>query len=97
VNLPARVKVSASATRRAVARRSAQVKSAVVSVRTPGVLVTGVGEQGLVDRIGQEAHESVGVAELGGELRRREPPVLWAQADGRLAPGERERRLRKVP
>jgi hypothetical protein len=57
----------------------------------------GVGEQGLVDRVGQEAHESVGVAELGGELRRREPSVLWVQADGRLAPGERERRLREVP
>jgi hypothetical protein len=40
VNLPARVYASASTTRRAVARRRAQVKSAVVSVRTPGVLVT---------------------------------------------------------
>ena len=37
---PARTKASPSATRRAAAMSSAQVRSAVVSSRTPGVLVT---------------------------------------------------------
>jgi hypothetical protein len=37
---PARTKASPSATRRAAAMSSAHVRSAVVSSRTPGVLVT---------------------------------------------------------
>jgi hypothetical protein len=41
-HFPARTKASASATRRARPMSSAKAKSAVVSVRTPGVLPTAI-------------------------------------------------------
>src|SRR5262249_48379159 len=56
----------------------------------------GLRQEGVVDRVSEEAYQAVGVAEQRDEFRQPESAILGGEADGRAAPRKGESLLRQV-